>query len=229
MKITSQQFLAFFLALSALGSAAVTTTGNLRANHADVDATAVEEDSTRILSESDVTIASPGSGDVNFNPHTESPTAAPLPRTNRPDGMECHRNSHCKTGSVCAWGQVCRPGLILGAVCDTSSKCLSGYCHPGLGVLKFCAQNFGEPCALDSDCRSDAHCTVNQATHLPSHCEPDLENGSSCWGNSECKSDYCNLVGTCKAKLGRGYACTTNHMCDSGKCQYKFPYFQCVD
>lgn len=123
-------------------------------------------------------------------------------------GSRCHDNNDCDS-NTCN-NNFCAETAGVGArdngvECDTNGDCSSGVCATGR-TPHICVAGDGRSsdgsCNDDEDCLESYYCNTEERIGTANRkCLPDLRNGSTCYDDTWCVSEYCSginaLGGTC--------------------------------
>jgi len=116
----------------------------------------------------------------------------------------------CPSGSIVTYaGYDYCTQIPAGGVCWSDVMCASGYCQDNNGGLQKgrCVEKgaAGQPCTSNSDCKNNTCGRQTAADGAPLVCCPsgdtrtyggydycsNMPNGSTCWSDAMCASDYC--------------------------------------
>jgi hypothetical protein len=128
-------------------------------------------------------------------------------------GAPCPYAAACKTGLICdlSDGGVCTTPRALGAACDDSSQCASGYCD-SFSLVCGAKHDLGGLCVTPADCASGA-CGLGYKCVAGAL-------GAPCKSDEWCSpTHFCDwATGTCAEKLANGMDCGWGEECKSGIC-----------
>ena len=140
-------------------------------------------------------------------------------------GHNCrYMTQYCREGTCDRDTGLCTVALQNGTACTVDAECASGFCDRDSMLCATDARPFadGETCTDNSDCVSQTcsntcytqcgdsdECDTGEYCNWESQrCQPLLENGSSCEGDEDCASAFCNSDDRCVTKPAIGDACS---------------------